>query len=61
MPPDLNPWDEGGWNHLKNTEMRNLVCRDLEELHEEFHLAVNRLRHKTWLVHSFFDQAGLKY
>jgi transposase len=21
--PDLNPWDEGGWNHLKNVEMRN--------------------------------------
>jgi transposase len=22
--PDLNPWDEGGWNHLKHVEMRNL-------------------------------------
>ena len=20
--PDLNPWDEGGWNHLKHVEMR---------------------------------------
>lgn len=58
--PDLNPWDEGGWNHLKSVEMRNLACRDVEELHEEFHLAVNRLRHKTWLVDSFFDQAGLR-
>lgn len=58
--PDLNPWDEGGWNHLKNVEMRNLVCRDLEEIHEEFHLAVNRVRHKSWLVHSFFAQAGLR-
>jgi transposase len=58
--PDLNPWDEGGWNHLKNVEMRNLVCKDLEELHEEFHLAVNRLRQKAWLVYSFFDQAGLR-
>ncbi len=57
--PDLNPWDEGGWNHLKNVEMRNLVCHDLEELHEEFHLAVGRLRHKPWLVQSFFEQAGL--
>jgi len=36
--PDLNPWDEGGWNHLKNVEMRNLICKDLEELHEQFHL-----------------------
>ena len=58
--PDLNPWDEGGWNHLKNVEMRNLACRDLEELHEQFHLAVHRLRQKTWLVRSFFAQAGLR-
>ena len=58
--PDLNPWDEGGWHHLKNVEMRNLVCRDLEELHEEFHLAVGRLRQKPHLVQSFFAQAGLK-
>jgi transposase len=57
--PDLNPWDEGGWNHLKNAELRNLACRDLEELHEELHLAVNRLRHKSWLIPSFFAQAGL--
>jgi hypothetical protein len=57
--PDLNPWDEGGWNHLKNVEMPNLACHDLEELHEEFHLALNRLRHKHWLIRSFFAQAGL--
>ena len=57
--PDLNPWDEGGWNHLKNVEMRNLVCKDLEELHEQFHLAVHRLRQKAWLINSFFKQAGL--
>jgi transposase len=58
--PDLNPWDEGGWHRLKNVEMRNLVCLDLEELHEEFHLAVGRLRQKPHLVQSFFAQAGLK-
>jgi transposase len=57
--PDLNPWDEGGWHHLKNVEMRNLVCRDLEELHQEFHLAVGRLRQKPQLVQSCFAQAGL--
>ncbi len=57
--PDLNPWDDGGWHHLKHVEMRNLVCRDLEELHEQFHLAVGRLRHKPHLVESFFAQAGL--
>jgi transposase len=58
--PDLNPRDEGGWNHLKNVEMRNLVCKDLEELHEQLHLAVHRLRQKAWLVDSFFRQAGLE-
>lgn len=57
--PDLNPWDEGGWHYLKDVEMRNLVCRDLEELHQEFHLAVGRLRQKPHLVQSFFGQAGL--
>jgi hypothetical protein len=57
--PDLNPWDEGGWNHLKDVEMANLVCRDLEELHQEFYLAVERLRQKPHLVRSFFAQAGL--
>jgi transposase len=58
--PDLNPWDEGGWHHLKDVEMRNLVCRDLEELHQELHLAIGRLRRKPHLVRSFFAQAGLK-
>ena len=57
--PDLNPWDEGGWHHLKDVEMRNLVCLDLEELHQEFHLAIGRLRQKPHLVKSFFAQAGL--
>jgi transposase len=58
--PDLNPWDEGGWHHLKDVEMRNLVCRDLDELHQELDLAVGRLRQKPPLVRSFFAQAGLK-
>ena len=57
--PDLNPWDEGGWNHLKHVQLRNVVSRDLEELHEQFHLAVNRLRHRPLVVRSFFAQAGL--
>jgi transposase len=59
--PDLNPWDEGGWQHLKHVEMRNIICPDLEELHQQFHLAVGRLRMKPRLVQSFFAQAGLKW
>ncbi len=58
--PDLNPWDEGGWHHLKNVEMRNLVCRDLDELHQELDLAIGRLRRKPHLFRSFFARAGLK-
>jgi transposase len=58
--PDLNPWDEGGWHHLKDVEMSNLVCRDLEELLQEFHLAVGRLRQKPEMIGAFFSQAGLK-
>lgn len=57
--PDLNPWDEGGWHHLKYIQMGNMACRDLEELHEQLHLAVGRLRQKPHLVRSFFAQAGL--
>jgi transposase len=52
--PDLNPWDEGGWHHLKNVEMRNLVTHDLEELHEQLHLALDRLRHNPRMVRAFF-------
>jgi transposase len=57
--PDLNPWDAGGWQHLKHVEMPNLVCPDLEELHLEFHLAVGRLRRNPHLIQSFFRAAGL--
>jgi transposase len=57
--PDLNPWDEGGWHHLKNVEMRNLVSHDLEELQERIYLAVERLRQKPRMLRSFFAQAGL--
>ena len=34
--------------------MRNLVCRDLDELHQELDLAVGRLRQKSHMVRSFF-------
>src|SRR3954471_20457068 len=57
--PDLNPWDEGGWHQIKNVQLANVVCRDLEEVHQQFHLAVDRLRQKPHLVLSFFAQAGL--
>lgn len=58
--PDLSPWDQGGWHHLKHVEMRNLSCMDLDELHLELHLAIGRLRQKPHLIHSFFAAAGLR-
>lgn len=56
--PDLNPV-EWVWRHLKHVELRNVICLDLEDIHQEFHLAVGRLRHKTQLFDSFFRAAGL--
>jgi transposase len=58
--PDLNPV-EWVWRHLKHVEMRNVVCLDLEDIHQEFHMAVGRLRHKSHLFDSFFRAAGLDY
>jgi transposase len=56
--PDLNPV-EWLWKHLKKVELRNLVCLDLEMLHQELHLALGRLRQKSRLVPSFFEGAEL--
>lgn len=57
--PDLNPLDQGCWHHLKNVELRNVACLDLEELHLELHAAIARLRQKPQLIRSFFKRAGL--
>src|SRR3984957_9773332 len=57
--PDLSPLDQGCWHHLKDVEMANLSCMDMEELHLEFDLAVGRLRQKPQLIQSFFAAAGL--
>lgn len=56
--PDLNPV-EGLWQHVKDVELRNLTCLDLEQLHLEFHLALGRVRQRPDLVSSFFEGAGL--
>jgi len=57
--PDLNPV-EWLWRHLKEVEMRNLMCLDLEELHMELHLALDRVRQRPRLIQSFFAGAGLE-
>src|SRR4051812_25933703 len=50
--PDLNPI-EWLWRHLKEVELRNLSCLDLDQLHLEFHLALGRVRQKLSLMQSF--------
>jgi hypothetical protein len=47
------------WRHLKEVEMRNLTCLDLDQLHLELHLALGRLRQKLRLIPTFFAGAGL--
>jgi len=56
--PELNPV-EWLWEHLKDKEMANLTCLDLEDLHEQFYLALNRVRGKPRLFPSFFAGAEL--
>ena len=56
--PDLN-LVEWMWRHLKDVELPNVTCLDLEQLHMEFHLALGRLRQKSRLIPSFFAGAGL--
>jgi hypothetical protein len=56
---DMNPWDAGGWHHLKQVELRNVVCLDVEELHLELDLAIGRLRQKPEVIQGFFKAAGL--
>ncbi len=56
--PDLNP-TEWLWRYLKKVRMRNLVNLDLEELHENFHLAICNTRRHPGLIRSFFKSAGL--
>jgi len=57
--PELNP-TERLWQHLKDAELRNADCPDLDQLHMELHLALDRVRQSPPLVRSFFAWAGLK-
>ncbi|HMB07948.1 MAG TPA: IS630 family transposase [Isosphaeraceae bacterium] len=56
--PDLNPV-EWLWRQMKEVEMRNQTCLDLEQLHMELHRALDRVRQKSALIGSFFEGAGL--
>jgi transposase len=56
--PELNP-DEGIWRYLKYVELRNLVCKILDDLRRELKLAVARLRHKAHVLSGVIRQTGL--
>lgn len=56
--PDLNP-DEGIWRYLKYVEMKNLCCKDLNQLRHELHKAIARLRHKSHVIEGCFQQVHL--
>ena len=56
--PDLNP-DEGVWNYLKNVELKNLCCHNLQDLRLELSKAIVRLRHKSHFILGFIRQVHL--
>jgi transposase len=56
--PDWNPV-EWLWRQLKEVELRNLTCLDLDQLHLELHLALGRVRQQQAVVESFVEGAGL--
>ena len=58
--PELNP-DEGVWRYVKQVELRNLVCADLEQLGREFRAAVGRLLSKLEVLRSCIREAGYVY
>ena len=55
--PEVNP-DEGIWQYLKRVALRNLVCKDLPELHTELRLAIARLRHKLHVIRGCVTQCS---
>ncbi len=56
--PELNP-KEGIWRHLKRCELKNLCCRNLQELKGHYWRARERLRHNKELIRACFRMAGL--
>lgn len=57
--PDLNP-DEGIWNQLKCTELKNVCCQDLQELKVELRKAKERLRHKKDVILGCIREPGFE-
>ena len=56
--PDLNPLDQGVWQHLKHVELANVCCPDLPHLRRELNGAAKRLRRKPHLIRDAIRHAG---
>ena len=56
--PDLNPLDQGMWQHLKHVELANVCCADPHHLRHELRRATARLRRKPHIVHGCIRHAG---
>ena len=56
--PDLNPLDQGIWQHLKHVELANVCCTDPRHLRQELRQAIARLRHKRHIIQGAIRHAG---
>lgn len=56
--PDLNPLDQGVWQHLKHVELANLCCPTPTQLRHELRRAADRLRHKRHILLGCLRHAG---
>jgi transposase len=56
--PDLNPLDQGVWQHLKHVELANVCCTDPTHLRHELRRATHRLRHKRHILFGCIRHAG---
>ena len=55
--PELNPI-EGIWQYLKQVELKNICCHDLDELWYELRKAIARLRQKPNVIDGCIRQVG---
>ena len=56
--PDLNPLDQGIWQHLKHVELANVCCMNDQHLRQELRQALGRLRQKPHVIHAAIRHAG---
>jgi len=58
--PELNP-DEWVWRHLKHVELANFAPDDLDKLKKGLRSAVQRVRMRPKLMHSFLKASELSF